>query len=82
MYCEKWLSIGYGIMSVTLCAFAFVVSVMDKYTTSQYRQFRALVFVLVGVSGAVPIVHMVNTDDVTSTVFTVHPPTSRHDPLP
>ncbi|AOW05558.1 hemolysin-III related-domain-containing protein [Yarrowia lipolytica] len=51
---ERWLYWGLTFSLGTICA---CVSLMKKFHTSEWRPFRALMFVLFGLSGGFPVIH-------------------------
>uniref|UniRef100_A0AC35U554 Adiponectin receptor protein n=1 Tax=Rhabditophanes sp. KR3021 TaxID=114890 RepID=A0AC35U554_9BILA len=61
-YCRTVPKIVYIAMVVILGIFAVVVSLWDKFSESNYRPVRAVVFVTMGLSGIFPASHFILTD--------------------
>lgn len=55
--CHPSLGRGYSIMMLLLGAACTAVTLMSRFRTPAYRPFRAGMFVLLGVSGVIPVVH-------------------------
>ncbi|OMJ30219.1 Adiponectin receptor protein 2 [Smittium culicis] len=57
--CSSYLQLSYIILLSTLGAFASFISIYPSFAIPKYRKFRALIFVLLGVSAVVPISHSI-----------------------
>uniref|UniRef100_A0A0K0EP17 Adiponectin receptor protein n=1 Tax=Strongyloides stercoralis TaxID=6248 RepID=A0A0K0EP17_STRER len=67
-YCRSLPKITYITMIAILGVFAVIVSLWDKFSESKYRPYRALVFVLMGLSGVIPAIHFIMTDGISKMI--------------
>uniref|UniRef100_A0A0N5A401 Adiponectin receptor protein n=1 Tax=Parastrongyloides trichosuri TaxID=131310 RepID=A0A0N5A401_PARTI len=67
-YCRALPKVSYISMVVVLGVCAVLVSLWDKFSEPKYRPYRALVFVLMGMSGVLPTMHFIMTDGISKMI--------------
>jgi adiponectin receptor len=58
-YCEFGTKIAYLLITISLGTGCIIVSMWDKFSTPEYRTYRALLFIAFGLFGFVPTIHYV-----------------------
>ncbi|CEF60745.1 Adiponectin receptor protein [Strongyloides ratti] len=67
-YCRALPKVTYITMIAILGVAAVVVSLWDKFSEPKFRPYRALVFVLMGMSGVFPAIHFIMTDGISKMI--------------
>uniref|UniRef100_A0A0K0FBH6 Adiponectin receptor protein (inferred by orthology to a D. melanogaster protein) n=1 Tax=Strongyloides venezuelensis TaxID=75913 RepID=A0A0K0FBH6_STRVS len=67
-YCRSIPKVTYIAMIAVLGIIAVIVSLWDKFSEPKFRPYRALVFVLMGLSGVFPAIHFIMTDGISKMI--------------
>jgi adiponectin receptor len=57
-YCQPWIAAGYLTLLSVLALGVFGLSLGDKFHSDEYRKFKGILYISMGISAAVPALHL------------------------